>query len=515
MEYSVSVIIPVYNAEKTIRRCVESLALGSACKAQIILVDDCSKDQSWVICKKLSEEFPHVFCTKNYCNRGVSYTRNRALEMAQGRYVMFVDSDDWVSQHYIERLWHEIHTQDTEKLILCGYYFVDKAVGKTHVVQLPHNGEERLELSSTELVALQQKVLLQQLWNKVFRRDIIEKHHIRFDESQSMGEDFQFVLDYLEAAKIQSCVVLNEPLYYYIRWNNNSLMSKFGFVENLPEFARMEQLYRISGLDDPARREAMIAQTKRNYVYHIVRSAAHSKQEKLAAVARVMGDGQEQRYYLQQKLLQTKEEVAQLLQEIKNVPLRAKGYLARKQLQKKVARFRNAASAEGLSIISQNCIGGVIYHDLGAQFLSPTVNTFIPEPDFVKLARNLRYYMEQELVMRWEETYPVGMLADVQIHFMHYATCAEAKESWERRKKRINYDRVLVLATDRDGFDEAVYEQWKQISYPKVLFTANPAFTEDAVFFPEFAADGVVGDLISQRLFYRDDKVCQQIESLM
>lgn len=506
MRCRASVIIPVYNAEKTLRRCVESLLLGQERNIEVILVEDRSADESWALCQELASEYNNIRCIQNPKNSGVSYTRNQGLAIAQGEYILFVDSDDWVSERYAHLLLR-LAEESTDSLPICGQQFID----------IVHNARREylwsLEKGTTSQITaerffdLADSFLLQQLWNKVFRRDIIEKHHIRFDESQSMGEDFQFVLDYLEAAKIQSCVVLNEPLYYYIRWNNNSLMSKFGFVENLPEFARMEQLYRISGLDDPARREAMIAQTKRNYVYHIVRSAAHSKQEKLAAVARVMGDGQEQRYYLQQKLLQTKEEVAQLLQEIKNVPLRAKGYLARKQLQKKVARFRNAASAEGLSIISQNCIGGVIYHDLGAQFLSPTVNTFIPEPDFVKLAGNLRYYMEQELVMRWEETYPVGMLADVQIHFMHYATCAEAKESWERRKKRINYDRVLVLATDRDGFDEAVYEQWKQISYPKVLFTADPAFTEDAVFFPEFAADGVVGDLISRRLFYRDDLI--------
>ena len=93
------------------------------------------------------------------------------------------------------------------------------------------------------------------------------------------------------------------------------------------------------------------------------------------------------------------------------------------------------------------------------------------------------------------------------LDFMHYETCKEARDCWERRKKRINFNKILVLATDRDGFDGKAYEQWKKIPYPKVLFTANPEFTEDAVFYPEFQKDGMVGDLISGRLFYRQDTI--------
>jgi len=69
---------------------------------------------------------------------------------------------------------------------------------------------------------------------------------------------------------------------------------------------------------------------------------------------------------------------------------------------------------------------------------------------------------------------------------------------------RINWDKIFVIGTDRDGFNQAVYEEWKKIPFPKVLFTAHPEFTEDAVCFPEYEADGHIGDLISDRKFYRN-----------
>lgn len=186
-----------------------------------------------------------------------------------------------------------------------------------------------------------------------------------------------------------------------------------------------------------------------------------------------------------------------------NLVLRIKSRLLRERNRLIIARAKSKLRVKDCTIISQNCIGGVFYHDMGLQFLSPTINAFIPEPGFVKMVRNLRYYMEQELVMRWGEEYPIGTLDDVEIHFMHYDTCKEVKEAWDRRKARINWNKIFVIGTDRDGFDEKTYEQWKQIDYPKILFTAHPEFTEDAQLLSEFTKEGQVGDLISQRKFYR------------
>jgi uncharacterized protein (DUF1919 family) len=239
----------------------------------------------------------------------------------------------------------------------------------------------------------------------------------------------------------------------------------------------------------------------------------HSKQEKLEAIERIMGDGNESAYYREQRLQFTKEQLAAHLRTAKLLAPCVKGRLQRSQVQKRITNAVKDVNAEDITFISQNCIGGVLYHDLGLQFRSPTINAFIPEPGFVKLVLNLRHYMDKELVMRWGEEYPIGTLDDVEIHFMHYDTCKEAKAVWDKRKARINWDKIFVIGTDRDGFDADAYEQWKRIPYPKILFTAHPEFTEDAVFYSEYAGDGQIGDLISERKFYRCGLLSEKINS--
>lgn len=513
MDCRASVIIPVYNAERTLRRCVESLVLGQEWNIEVILSEDCSKDGSWALCQELAEEFSNVRCIRNEKNSGVSFTRNRALEIARGEYILFVDSDDWVSARYARVLLDNAR-ENPEALCICGQHFLDKVHGSRRVYTWDDAPGEVRGLGIEKIYDLSEKFLIQQLWNKIFHRDIIENNEIRFDESMSMGEDFRFVLDYLEAARIKKFLVINEPLYYYIRWNNSSLMSKFGLTENQQEYGRIEQLHRLSGLESAQKRDAMIDNSRRNYVYHISRNPNLSKEERLAAIERVMADGNAAEHYRKQRMLARKERLAQQITGAKNLIPRMKERLRRKKVQRLIRRQREMLRTEGFTIISQNCIGGVFYHDMGQQFLSPTINTFIREPDFVKLCCNLEYYMSLPLELRWDEEYPVGRLDDIEIHFMHYETCKEARDSWERRKKRINYDRILVLSTDRDGFGGKVYEQWKKIPYPKVLFTANPEFTEDAVFYPEFVKDGMVGDLISQRLFYCKGAVIKKFNGI-
>ena len=100
----VSIVIPVYKAADTITRCVESLEKNTYKNLQIILVEDCSGDQTINICKKLANTYDNVLCIENDQNHGVSYTRNQGLDYADGTYLMFVDSDDYVEADYVETM---------------------------------------------------------------------------------------------------------------------------------------------------------------------------------------------------------------------------------------------------------------------------------------------------------------------------------------------------------------------------------------------------------------------------
>lgn len=502
MKPVVSVVIPVWQAEKTLRRCVESLVLGVEQNIQVILVDDASRDGSWALCEELASSYPQVQCIRNWENRGVSYTRNRGLAQVQADYVLFVDSDDWVSADYIPTMVSLIQKYP-QMLPICGFHFIDRVTGIRQQYGWETDGAVRPE----QYVSLMEKTLLQTLWNKIFRRDIIKIHHLRFDETQSMGEDFQFVLDYMEAAKVSSCMLCNQPLYYYIRHNRQSLMSRFGVEQLQQEQIRIQRLWRLSGLSDPAVAQALRQRVENNFVYHILRKPDLTKEEKRRQIRE---QGLEE-YHSAQKRLLGKERAAALLTKIRMLPSRMQGKFQRNARRKKLRELRRQLQNPNACLISQNCIGGVFSHDMGLPFLSPTVDLFFSGEDFVRFAQDLPKYLAMEPEMYWQEAYPMGKLGDVTIHFMHYDSCKEAKEAWLRRAKRVVPEQVVLLCTDMEGFTQETFAQWQQLPYPKVLFTAREEFArdKDSVYFPEFSDH--VPDLIPERLFYREGKVLQTV----
>lgn len=121
----------------------------------------------------------------------------------------------------------------------------------------------------------------------------------------------------------------------------------------------------------------------------------------------------------------------------------------------KKRRIRKLANPD-FTIIASNCVGTIIYHDLGVPFLSPTINLTIGMNDFVRFAENLREYMEEEIVeIKDEKDCPAGMLGDIRINFVHYDSFEEGVRKWQERKKRINWDNLFFIGSERD---ECTYE---------------------------------------------------------
>lgn len=144
--------------------------------------------------------------------------------------------------------------------------------------------------------------------------------------------------------------------------------------------------------------------------------------------------------------------------------------------KRRIAALSQSVQARDFTIICQFCAGGLIYHDLGMQFLSPTINLAFDGPDFIKFCSDIPKYLNAELVEypTDEVPYPVGRLEDVEIRFIHYKTFGEAKQKWEERSKRINYNKILVMATDRDGMDRAeCMDAFDKLPYKKVMYTAK------------------------------------------
>lgn len=149
----------------------------------------------------------------------------------------------------------------------------------------------------------------------------------------------------------------------------------------------------------------------------------------------------------------------------------------RKNYARYVFKLRKRLKNKSVSIISNNCIGGILYHDLGLKFNSPTINTLIYGDEFVEFINNLKEYMNCELV--YDETskeYPIGVLSSIDkktihIHFLHNNTFEEAKSNWNRRKDRIDYNNLFIIYEHFNKFDNSIIEEFDKINYHKVVFT--------------------------------------------
>ena len=112
---------------------------------------------------------------------------------------------------------------------------------------------------------------------------------------------------------------------------------------------------------------------------------------------------------------------------------------------------RNRLKNKNITILCNNCLGGVVYHCLGLQFLSPTVNLMVDSTaDFIKFCKNINYYLQQPIVELKDDSkpYPLGMCGDIKLHFNHYHSFEDAVAKWESRKKRINWDNIYLIAND-------------------------------------------------------------------
>lgn len=142
------------------------------------------------------------------------------------------------------------------------------------------------------------------------------------------------------------------------------------------------------------------------------------------------------------------------------------------------------------TLISRDCIGGILYHQFNHRFLSPTINLFFTIDDFNYFCRYLKRYIKAELVECKDSgvSYPVGLLTPkigfiklktIKVGFMHYASFKFAKDKWDQRKKRINYKNLFVISsccysTEVDTLNEKNIKEWNKIKYPKVILVNKP-----------------------------------------
>lgn len=166
------------------------------------------------------------------------------------------------------------------------------------------------------------------------------------------------------------------------------------------------------------------------------------------------------------------------------------------------AKMRKQLHNTAPTFLCPNCIGGILFHDLGIQFQSPTVNLMMKQRDFLKFVLNLDHYLAQELVFfqHPEYTFPCAHLGDLLLHFTHYHSQAEATEKWLERSRRIDRDNLFVFLMERDGLTQKDILRLGELRVRGlVVFTAN-AYPEIpyALQIPKYASDHEVGNVLAK-----------------
>ena len=224
-----SVIIPVYNAEQYLNRCIDSIIGQTLKDIEIIIIDDGSTDNSWRIIEGYTREYESIIGIRQK-NSGPAKARNLGIKKANGKYIGFVDSDDYIDKMMYETLYNMAEDKNIE-LAMCAYKDIE--VWKNN-----EEYEVKADLEENKIYYREdilEKIIstfsksenygFYSMCNKIYLREYIKNNNFIIDETRDHGEDWAFNIDVF--SKLESFIYTDKTLYNYIHTNKNSLMEKY------------------------------------------------------------------------------------------------------------------------------------------------------------------------------------------------------------------------------------------------------------------------------------------------
>lgn len=213
----ISIIVPAYNVEKYIEKCISSIQKQTYQNIEIIVVDDGATDRTGELIDKAAEKDPRIRVI-HQVNAGVSAARNCGMDAAQGEYIVFVDGDDYLAADYVEYMLSLTERTGAEFCLSTCCYSVD---GEMQTADLQ---VETLMPADATALLLSPDVFVG-CWNKIYKKHFLDQHNLRFSESLFYGEGLSFITT---AAQLANCVgVGNRKVYYYRRNNEASATTQF------------------------------------------------------------------------------------------------------------------------------------------------------------------------------------------------------------------------------------------------------------------------------------------------
>ena len=250
-DIKVSVIIPVYNVEKYLRQCLDSVVNQTFKDIEIIIVNDCSPDNSLQIIKEYQQKDDRIVLVNLKQNLGLGFARNEGLKIAKGKYITFVDSDDWVTKSFIEVLYNNILKSNCDFVSINCFLYDDvlqtikkekeKETDSKHINQIITDLEIKKEILALSTVW--------SVWSKIFRKDFLIENNMNFQKY--IMEDIRFMFEaYIHS---NSFMFISNQEYFYrksrkdsISSNINSRIYKFlEMFDDLKKFLIDKNFYNI------------------------------------------------------------------------------------------------------------------------------------------------------------------------------------------------------------------------------------------------------------------------------
>lgn len=217
----ISIIVPVYNIQEYLQRCVDSLLNQTYRDIEIILVDDGSTDTSGQLCDQLAKQDRRIRVIHKP-NGGLSDARNAGIEVAKGEWLAFVDSDDWVESSFLEQLLNAAQDAAAD-IAICSYNLTyDHHPAQSIVINQPQ--QVLTQQQALEDVLTYQRYGGVMTWNKLCKRAIFDKHQLRFPKGKLHEDNFTTYQAYFYANKL---VYIDQPLYNYYQRSNGIMAEQF------------------------------------------------------------------------------------------------------------------------------------------------------------------------------------------------------------------------------------------------------------------------------------------------
>ena len=223
MKVDVSIVVPIYNSEETLKKCLDSILKQKYTNFEVILINDGSSDESLNICRDYSNNYENIIIIDKK-NEGSSVARNKGIDRASGRYIMFIDSDDWIEDTMIKDK-YELAMKYNTDMVISGIkvdYMKKNESVKTIINNYKFSFWKNIDEISSNIINIFENALINSSCNKLYKTSILKENNIYFQRTE-VGEDTLFNLSVLE--KINSLLITDKSYYHYNKFDNKETLT--------------------------------------------------------------------------------------------------------------------------------------------------------------------------------------------------------------------------------------------------------------------------------------------------